>query len=254
MSLGGSTALEALHRRAQVTGARLVLGAGLAPGISSVMARACANRIGKVDVVRTALLLGVGDAFGPASLSYLLEEIAASFDRTTDGRLVRTNPFSLPATIAFPAPVGGRRAYLFPFSDQVFYPMTLGARTVETRLALDPPWLGPVVATALRAGVRRWLRRDSVRQRIASVARRLHGLRAGNNRFALVVEAAGPDDSARTSLIGHEQARATALGAALIARSLADGDVDRPGAWLAEQVIDPTRFFGRLAGAGMLVA
>ncbi len=50
----------------------------------------------------------------------------------------------------FPAPLGLRSAYLFPFSDQVFFPKTLGARTALAGLALDPPWLAPTLALLVR--------------------------------------------------------------------------------------------------------
>lgn len=58
------SALDPLRAEAERKGARVVLGAGIEPGISSVLARVGADRVGKFDAVETALLLGVGDAFG----------------------------------------------------------------------------------------------------------------------------------------------------------------------------------------------
>ena len=43
------------------TGARVILGAGMVPGISNMLARMGANCVGSVDAVETTCLLSVGD-------------------------------------------------------------------------------------------------------------------------------------------------------------------------------------------------
>lgn len=54
------------------------------------------------------------------------------------------------------------------------------------------------------------------------------------------------------SLTGHRQAAATAVGAAATAEALANREVDRPGLWLAEHVLDPGAFLSRLAATGLV--
>ena len=46
---------------ARASGARLVLGTGIVPGISNVMVRAMADTLGGADEIETALLLNAGD-------------------------------------------------------------------------------------------------------------------------------------------------------------------------------------------------
>jgi saccharopine dehydrogenase-like NADP-dependent oxidoreductase len=58
---------EAMKPEAAQTGARIVLGTGLAPGISSLLARPGADRLGAVESVQSNVLLSVGDTYGPAS-------------------------------------------------------------------------------------------------------------------------------------------------------------------------------------------
>jgi len=130
---------ETMKAEAARTGARIVLAAGLAPGITSLLARLGADRVGALESVVSNVLLSVGDSFGPASRAYLMEEIALPYAVRVEGREAPTRPFSSSARVTFPPPLGGRTAYLFPFSDQVFFPETLGARTALSRLALDPP-------------------------------------------------------------------------------------------------------------------
>src|SRR5215218_9137085 len=108
---------EAMKAKATQTGARIVLGAGLAPGISSMLARLGADRVGAVESVESNVLLSVGDTYGPASRAYLIEEIAVPYAVCIEGREVPMQPFAASAPVNFAPPLGERRAYLFPFSD-----------------------------------------------------------------------------------------------------------------------------------------
>ena len=108
---------EAMKGEAAQTGARIVLGAGLAPGISSMLARLGADRVGAVESVESNVLLSVGDTYGPASRAYLMEEIALPYAARIEGREVPMQPFAASAPVNFAPPLGERRAYLFPFSD-----------------------------------------------------------------------------------------------------------------------------------------
>jgi saccharopine dehydrogenase (NAD+, L-lysine forming) len=113
---------EAMKAEAAQSGARIVLGAGLAPGISSLLARMGADRVGAVESVESNVLLSAGDAYGPASRNYIMGEIARAYAVRIEGREVPMRPFSGSARVEFPPPLGERTAYPFPFSDQVFFP------------------------------------------------------------------------------------------------------------------------------------
>jgi saccharopine dehydrogenase (NAD+, L-lysine forming) len=66
----------ALGDEAERTGARVVLAAGLEPGISSLLVRAAVEKLGGVDAVESALGVGVGDTVGADSLAGRLVEVA----------------------------------------------------------------------------------------------------------------------------------------------------------------------------------
>jgi saccharopine dehydrogenase (NAD+, L-lysine forming) len=188
---------------------------------------------------------------GPASFDYFLQELAMPFDVHIDGIDRAARAFSDPRPVEFPAPLGVRPAYLFPFSDQVLYPRTMDARTAVTRLAIEPTRLARGLAAALRLGVGRviaWplLRHAAARARIG------HSPQPGTV-FALLVDVTFNTRSGHATLIGGAQADAAAAGAAAVLRSLLDGEVAEPGAWMPEQVIDPARFFSRLAARGWVV-
>ncbi len=245
-------AVESLDREAKQTGARIVLAAGIEPGISSVLARVGADEIGEVDAVETSLLLGVGDAYGPDSMAFLVEELAQPYTVQIDGRPERIFAFGRSKRVEFPPPIGKRRAFTMPFRDQLYYPITLGAKTAVATLALEPAWLGNVVAGLSRIGARSWSQRDRGRERIHRLVEKLRSRYAGQDQFALVVEVRGGDRIVRSSLLGREQARATAIGAAAIAEALYLREADQPGVWLAEQVIAPAPFLARLRARGLV--
>ena len=241
---------EAMHAEAARTGARLVFGAGLAPGISSMLARLGADRVGPVVRVASNLLLSVGDHYGPASRSYILEEIALPYTIVIDSQERPARAFSEPAHVSFPPPIGLRTAYLFPFSDQVYFPQALGARTAFARLALDPPWLGRLLSALVRLGIISAMgRRAGARERFII---RLRSKYRGRDWYSVLVEVQGAGGVFRGSVAGRGQADGAATGAAALTRSLAEGEVERPGVWLAEQVVPDGPFFERLAAGGLV--
>src|SRR5689334_1700491 len=63
---------QRLHAEAGRTGARIVFGAGLSPGISNVMARKLKTALGHVERIQTAILLSLGDEYGPDSMDHVL--------------------------------------------------------------------------------------------------------------------------------------------------------------------------------------
>jgi saccharopine dehydrogenase-like NADP-dependent oxidoreductase len=228
-----------------------VLGTGIVPGISNVIARAVADVVGGADVIETSLVLSASDVAGPASFDYFLKELTMPFEVHIDGADRPARPFSNPRVIEFPSPFGPRSAYLFPFSDQLLYPRTMDAQTAVTRLAIEPEGLGRLLGAAIRLGAARLIARERVRNLLAR--RRSDRLPSEGPRFALRVDVHHDGRSAHATLVGRAQAVAAAAAASATARSLLEGQVSEPGAWMPEQVIDPPGFFARLAKHGLTV-
>ena len=246
---------EAMKAKATQTGARIVLGAGLAPGISSMLALLGADHLGSqtVESVASNVLLSVGDTYGPASRAYIMEEIALPYAVRIEGREVPTWAFAGSARVDFPPPLSERRAYLFPFSDQVFFPETLGARTALSRLVLEPPWLGMLLLALVRLRVTAVLRRRAGSQeQLQRLNTWLQRRYEGRDWYGVVVEVEGTRGQIRVSLVGRGQASGTAIGAAAVVRALLKGEVKQPGIWLAEQVVPPESFFEHLAARGLV--
>lgn len=249
--LGRGARYEKIAAAARVCGARLVLGTGIVPGISNVMVRALADALGGANEIETALLLGAADVSGPASFDYFLQELAMSFNIYIGGEDRPARAFSVPRLVEYPQPVGPQLSYLFPFSDQVLYPRTMGVSTAVTRLAIEPAWLARALSIVAQSGASHLLAIEKIRHAIAR--RRLDRPSDKGARFALRVDVKRGESSRYATLLGQTQADAAAAGAAGVARMLIEGDVREPGAWMPEQIVDPVPFLSRLATRGLKV-
>ena len=252
VELGRGTAYEEIGAAARRSGARVVLGTGIVPGISNVIVRAFAHTLGGADVIETSLLLSASDASGPASFDYFVKELTMPFAVHVDGVDRPAHAFSDPRVIEFPSPFGPRSAYLFPFSDQVLYPLTMSAQTALTRLAIEPARLGRLLAASVRLGAVRLVARERVRNVLAE-RRSDRAPNEGAARFALRVDVIHDGRSAHATLVGGPQADAAAAGASATVRALMEDEVSEPGVWMPEQVISPPGFFSRLCEQGLAV-
>jgi hypothetical protein len=206
--------------------------------------------LGGADEIETALGLDANDAKGPASLDYFVQELSMSFDIWLCGKDVPTRPFTAPKLVEFPPPIGAQLSYLFPFSDQVLYPRTMGVKTALTRLALLPTWLARLLALMVRTRASGLASTEAFRR---FIVRRQSRYPANNVcRFALRVDVRRGTRSRKATLVGIGQASAAAAGAAGVARSLINGEV-KPGAWMPEQILEPRPFFARLRAQGLNV-
>jgi hypothetical protein len=99
------------------------------------------------------------------------------------------------------------------------------------------------------AVLRRW---GSSRERVQRLIARLQRRYEGRDWYGVAVDVREARGRVRASLVGRGQASGAAIGAAAVVRALAEGEVDRPGIWLAEQAVPPGPFFERLAGQGLV--
>ena len=225
--LGHGAAYEKVDAGARASGACVVLGTGIVPGISNVMVRALADELGGADRVETALLLSAGDLTGPASFDYFLQELSMSFRMRIDGEDRPARAFTFPQPVEFPPPVGAQLSYLFPFSDQVLYPRTMGVTTARTRLAIEPAWVSRLLAVLVWTGASHLMAIRWVRHAISR--RRKDRPSTNEARFALRVDVRCGARSMGATLLGRAQADAAAAGAAGVARLLIEGHVVAPG-------------------------
>jgi hypothetical protein len=222
--------LLTLDDDARRAGVPVVVGAGLAPGLTCVLARYGARTFDAVEEIHVAKA-GTG---GPACARQHHRALSGAALDWRDGVWVRRRGGSGRELVWFPEPVGGRDCY---------------------RAALaDPLLLVPEFPTATRVTARMAAtRRDRLTMRLPM----LTPPHAEGGPGAARVELRGRRGSAHdVAVYGVMDRAAVAAGAvaALAALWALDGRLDRTGARGLAGLVDPVEFLRDLAGRGTRVA
>lgn len=230
--------IEALDSVARKSGSSVVLSVGLSPGLTNLMAVQATQMLDDVARIDIFLQLGLGERHGRASIEWLVDNFDALFSVYEGGRARGVRSFAKSKKIRFPREAWGRRAYHFPFSDQITLGNAFRIPSISTWLCFDSRVVTTLFAVLARARLGRLLRRDPWRRWAVAV---LGGLRSGSDRFVVSVRARGTV-SGRTSLVeidvgGRTEASMTALIAAETVRLVVE-DKPPPGVHHIEQVMD----------------
>ncbi|MEY7972043.1 NAD-dependent epimerase/dehydratase family protein [Saccharomonospora xinjiangensis] len=212
-----------LHDVATGAAASLVLGAGLAPGLTNVLARAAADSLGGADDIAVSVLLGAGDHHGAQAVRWTIDRLA----ERPGGRAKR---------VYFPG-IGYRRAIPFGFADQHSLSRSLGARTT-TRLGLDSRVANAGLAVLRLTGLACRVNPD-----------RLPG-GFGGDVFCVRADAWRGRRHAAVAATGHGQSRATAVIADQVLADLLAGNLP-PGVHVPEQLDRLADLPQRLTGEGI---
>ncbi|WP_198677598.1 NAD-dependent epimerase/dehydratase family protein [Leucobacter luti] len=174
-------------------GQRVLLGAGLAPGLSTMLVAALPTRPG--DDVDLGVILGTGERHGPAAVSWTADLAGQPVFAPPEGGVV----VNLRERRTLPAPDGTRSYLRADFPDHVLADgargirvrsyLAVGDRATTAALGLvgRSPRLAPLMARAPQLGSARW------------------SLTAVNRRTGVAVAAAGEGQSRATGVL-------TALG------------------------------------------
>lgn len=203
----------------------MILSVGLAPGVTNLLAKRMADRLSTVTEVRIGVLLGLGEAFGPAASRWTLERIGREFAVPRARHSESVRGFSNPEPIEFPR-YGRRRAYNFDFADQHVLHRTLDVPT-RTHLCFDSRAITSAVYGLSRAGLYRPAVEAIGLDRLTEL---VSTLSVGGDGFAVTVKVDGQQNSTRKTLTmaidGREQSRVTGIVAATV--SLATRDTTLP--------------------------
>ena len=231
--LGRGAGYEEIGAAARRSGARLVLGTGIVPGISNVIVRAFAHTLGGADEIETSLLLNAARCQRPGIVRLFLKELTMPFAVHVDGKTVQRRAFSDAASGRVPPAVWTAIGISVPVLRSGAVPLPWALRTALTRLAIEPGWDDGL---SRRSPRRVAARRDgTIRHAIAQTARDGSAPNKGA-RFALRVDVIRDGiRGTRRSFGGPRQMPPPPGGAAV--RALMEGEVSEPGAWMPEQVI-----------------
>jgi len=231
-----------LHEQAAASGARAVIGIGLAPGVTNLMAASAARAVKDPTDIVVGVLLSLYDEFGPQALGFMLEAGGHPFPEPRVGSTRFVLPYTEPRPIWFGSDLGFRQARWFPLADQFGFAETLGVNSAATVIALDPRWIDRIMAILARFRILRLSTQPRIRGALTRVLMRLFGT-ARPAPVKVSATAASADVSVTILLeaLGESQATADALATAT---SLIE-EVDA-GVWLPEQAFDSSTFLDEL--------
>jgi hypothetical protein len=222
--------LTGFGHEAVVSGSRVVLGVGLAPGLSNLLAKQL-RPAARDDAVRLALMLGMGEIHGADGLGWFLDNIVDDFD----GAHGPVEPFMESALIDLGTPFGRRRAYRFDVADQFIVTRTLGFDRAESFFCYDSRPITRLVHLLRRVGAHRLLRSENRRRvaiRCLGMALRLSSsLRIGTDAYAVAADIGTESISAS----GNNNSLLTGQIAARVAADLAAGGHE-PGVHFLEEL------------------
>lgn len=190
--------------RARTGGPPLIVGVGLTPGLTSVLARDVVDRDRNATALTISCLVGLGEDYGDASRDWTYGRLGRRVD---DPRGPFRN-FSAPEAIEFPGGFGRRPAWRFDFADRCLLAEQLDME-VTTRYCFDSRLAGRTLALA------------SAVPHAPEILRRLNrfsrGTVGGTAWWAGVAES---DTGCRAIAIGRGQSFGTAAVAAIAADRL----------------------------------
>lgn len=243
---------DAVARKAGIT---LITGLGWTPGLSNVLARYGADQLDQVDEIQIAWVGGAADAQGLAVVKHVLYAISGQVPTYRDGQWVEVPALSEPEVVEFPEPLGRAKVYHVGHPEPLTIPKAIPARTVSLKGALTPGWNNRLAGLLVRLGL---TASENRIDRVSRLIYRLEGLLGvgGVALSGLRVDVSGTQDSKPITLtytVMDHMGRLTGVPAAIGALMLARGDIDTPGVYAPETVIDPARFLEALAERGIEV-
>ncbi|MFB7159627.1 saccharopine dehydrogenase NADP-binding domain-containing protein [Lysinibacillus sp. NPDC056232] len=144
--------IESLHSKALDLGTTLVLGVGLAPGLSNLMVKNLVNQVNKVNSTDTYLMLGIGEKHGNDGVEWLLNNINNNYSICENGQNKYVSSFTDAKYVELPKKYGKRVAYRFNLADQHILTKTLHLENVSSRFFYDSDFTTKELAILKKLG------------------------------------------------------------------------------------------------------
>ena len=212
--------IESFDDLARERKATAVLSVGLSPGMTNLFVTEAADEFDSVDRADITLLLGIGEAFGPDTVKWTIEDALGSFSVRSDGEPLSVIGLTEPRVVNIPG-WGRRRAYRANLADQHVLARATNIQTIESRLCYDSRIVTRYLAMLRRTGMYRPVVSLLGVDRIVRLA---DAVPFGSNESVIKVEVVGRLDGRAKRIErwvrGPDQARATAIVTARVTEAL----------------------------------
>ncbi len=194
---------------------RILLGVGLAPGLTNLLAERFVSRYPSVETIELRLVLGLGERHGDAAIKWTLDNFLKSYSHKTLGEI---SPFKLKSTVK--SEQKKLQTYNFNFVDQHMLNQKYLNKKFTTYLGFDQSSITTLIYIAKKIGLLSLLKLKKVYQ-IAETF--LRNPKFGTDVFIVSVK------SGEKVLVasGHGEGRFTGLIAAEVAKRLLTIDLKK---------------------------
>ncbi|AUV84315.1 saccharopine dehydrogenase (plasmid) [Salinigranum rubrum] len=145
-------AIESFDDLARKREATAVLSVGLSPGMTNLFVAEAIAELDSVDRADITLLLGIGEAFGPDTVKWTVEDALGQFSIRVDGESMSVAGLTDPRQVDIPG-WGRRRAYRANLADQHVLARTTDIPIIESRLCYDSRLVTRYLALLRRTGL-----------------------------------------------------------------------------------------------------
>lgn len=194
-----------------------ILGVGLAPGLTNLVAKESLKLISHSEKIDISILLGLGDIHGKEAMSWTIKNMNTRY--TLAGSTSVTS-FTGGKKIHFSGDRRLRKAYFFPFPDQLTLPSSLAIPIVKTRLVFDSRSATGIFAALTKLNLIRFLEKKKVKSLVLALFQKI---KIGQPTYQIKIDAYKKTEHVGLFLKGKNEAQITADMAIATAILLLEG-------------------------------
>jgi len=266
-----------LDKEAKKAGVTAIIGLGATPGLTNLLAKHGAEKLGRVNEIHTAWAWTALDpTMGPAIIAHYCHASTGNVPTYRDGKWIEIPALSEPEVVKFPPPIGEIEVYHVGHPEPVTIPRYIkGVKVVTNKGTVWPSYMANATRVFADLGLFSlkeftikgvsmpardvavelvmalpWLAPPETIEALATEAEEKYG-ECAITGVGLVVRVKG-ESGGKTTCISYGAACrsavvGTALPAALGALMIARGEVRDKGVFAPEGVIDSNKFLKQIA-------
>ena len=129
-----------LDKEAEKAGVSIVIGLGMSPGLTNILAKYGSNKMDAVEKIHTAWVVGALDPGGPGDMEHGFHMLTGNVPTFKDGQWIDVPAGSEKETVGFLPPIGKAEVYHVGHPEPVTLPRFIkGVKTVTNKGGLFPP-------------------------------------------------------------------------------------------------------------------
>ncbi|MDL4842124.1 saccharopine dehydrogenase family protein [Aquibacillus rhizosphaerae] len=245
--------IESLNTKALESQTTLILGVGLAPGLSNLLVKKIIPQFDKVIKTDIYLMLGIGEKHGNDGVEWLLNNINNKYSIFENGEIRKVGSFTEGKDVELPKKYGKRKAYRFDLADQYIVSKTLELENVSSRFFYDSAFITNELVILKKLGVFKLLNYKFFKKLFAKIfVGALHifdWLKIGSNDYLIKAEVfgeiSGEEVTIESVLLGSNNTEITGNVASIIGNKLIQNKYS-PGVHYTEQLFDLDEILSKL--------